>query len=260
MIADPTREDLAALGARFLPDVDVDELTDRFRIWQAVTHGFEIDNPMSSETLDAVLDLLEPRPGERAIDIPCGRGELLCRLAERNVEGTGVDISPWVIRDAAHRAAERGVELDLVLGDGKDHPREPSWDLATSLGGSWIWNGTYGTLRALRALLRPGGRAALGDLILREGVEPTSLEGVGVPLTRSGLREQVAEAGFGLREWVAPGDDAWRTYNDRYAAHASTWDRDEDERAAAARFAAEADAEFEAEVASFEWVVVVLEG
>ena len=63
-----------------------------------------------------------------------------------------------------------------------------------------------------------------------------------------------------LREWVAPGDDAWQTYNDNYARYAATWDGDEDERAAAAEFAAEADAEFEAEVTSFEWVVVVLEG
>lgn len=257
-MTDPTREELASLGVTILPGTDVEELVERFRIWQAITHGFVIDNPMTPATLDRAIEILGPRPGERAIDIPGGRGELLCRLAERGVAATGVDISPWVIRDAALRAADRGVAIDLVLGDGKAFPRDGTWDLATSLGGSWIWNGTQGTLHALRSLLDQGGRAALGDLILRDGVDPVALEGVGVPLTRELLEAQVEAAGLTPLAWIAPDDDAWRAYTESCVGFARTWtdDRAFTERAVA--FAKRGVEEFEAEVASFEWIVVVM--
>ncbi|NND85200.1 MAG: methyltransferase domain-containing protein, partial [Acidimicrobiia bacterium] len=199
---------------------------------------------------------LTPRRGERAIDIPAGRGELLCRLAERGVHGTGVDISPWVVRDAAERAAERGVSIDLVLGDGKAFPSEPAWDLATSLGGSWIWNGTAGTLRALAGLLAEGGRAAMGDVVLREG--PVDLDGSGIPLTRAALEEQATAAGLTVLDWVESADDDWRAYVESGVGFARSWGDDPAFTARAVAFAEEAVREFEAEVASFEWLVVVL--
>ncbi len=259
MTSDPTQAELESLGVSILPGTDVDELTGRFRIWQAITHGFVIDNPMTSDTLDALVELLSPRPGARAIDIPGGRGELLCRLAERGVEATGVDISPWVIRDAAHRAADRGVDVDLVLGDGKGYPRESTWDIATSLGGSWIWNGTRGTLKALSALLAEGGRAALGDLILRDGVDPVALDGVGVPLTRTGLEEQIAAEGLVPRAWIASDEAAWRAYAESCVQFARTWTDDPVFTETAVAFAEEGVREFENEVAAFEWIVVVVD-
>lgn len=258
MTTSPTREELEALGVRILPGTDVDELADRFRIWQALTHGFLIDNPMTSETLDEVIAHLDPTPGARAVDIPGGRGELLCRLAERGVAGTGVDISPWVVRDAAERASERGVDLDLVLGDGKAFERRPDWDIATSIGGSWIWNGTRGTLRALGGLLAEGGRAALGDLVLRDGVDPVALDGVGTPLTRQALEAQIAAEGLVATAWIPSDDEAWRDYVESCVGFARSWGDDPAFTASAVEFAEEGVAEFEAEVASFEWIVVVL--
>ena len=259
MTVAPTRGVLESLDIEILPGVDVDELAERFRIWQALTHGFLIDNPMTSETLDRLIDALGPEPGMHAIDIPGGRGELLCRLAERGVEGTGVDISPWVLRDAATRATKRGLDLHLVLGDGKAFPREPRWDLATSIGGSWIWNGTRGTLNALGALLRDGGRGALGDLVLRDGVDPVSLDGVGVPLTRDVLLDQAREAGLEPLDVIESDEEAWRSYAERCVDFAGSWTVDEAFTREAVAFARSGVDEFEAEVASFEWIVVVCE-
>ena len=46
----PTAPELGGLGVTILPGVDVDALSERFRAWQAITHGFVIDNPMTSAT------------------------------------------------------------------------------------------------------------------------------------------------------------------------------------------------------------------
>ncbi len=256
----PTRDELDRLPGVVVPaDVDVPELAGRFEVWQALTHGFDIDNPMDSVTLDKVITALAPETGMQAIDIPCGRGELLLRLSAVGVTGTGVDISPWVIRDAARRAQRRGQTLHLHLGDGKAFPASASWDIACSLGGSWIWNGTGGTLRALAALTRPGGRVALGDIVLKEGADPTQLDGVGTPLTRLQLAEQAALVGLTPLSWFIDNAAAWERYVEAWPSHIETFTRDPSKRAEYGTFAARGREEFARERESFEWVVMVAE-
>lgn len=256
----PTRAELELVpGVILSAGVDVDELAVRFEVWQALTHGFQIDNPMDSSTLDEVIVALAPQPGMRAIDIPCGRGELLLRLADRGVLGTGVDLSPWVIRDAAVRASTRGQPLALHLGDGKAFPRSPNWEIACSLGGSWIWNGTAGTLQALAALTTVGGRIALGDIVLKEGADPTELDGVGVPLTRSQLAEQAKSVGLTPSAWFTDNAAAWERYVEAWPGHIARFTHDPAKWAAYGAFAEQGRDEFAREQELFEWVVMVAE-
>ena len=80
------------------PGLDVDDLFERFEVFEALHHGLEIASPMSSADLDAVVDLLEPVDGDVAVDLACGGGALLLRLAQRaRIRGSGVDLSPWMI-------------------------------------------------------------------------------------------------------------------------------------------------------------------
>lgn len=165
---------------------DPEDLWDRFRFFEALHHLHEICNPMSSQDLDAVVAALDPADGERAIDVACGHGELVLRLAERAaVEVVGIDASPWVLTRAVERAARRRLAggVDWWLGDGAWLPPGAQWDLATCLGAPWVWHGFGGTVRALAARIRRGGRLAVGDLRLRRGADPGGLEGA--PLTRS---------------------------------------------------------------------------
>lgn len=49
-----------------------------------------------------VLDLLEPMPGERVIDLGCGTGQLTMEIARRGVEHVfGIDASPSMIQQAS---------------------------------------------------------------------------------------------------------------------------------------------------------------
>jgi len=68
---------------------------------------------------ESVLDLLDPQPGERVLDLGCGTGHLTAQLAERvGPDGrvVGVDSAP----DMVHQARETYPELDFVRADARE--------------------------------------------------------------------------------------------------------------------------------------------
>jgi ubiquinone/menaquinone biosynthesis C-methylase UbiE len=79
-------------------------------IWKffSVLHKYHrVCNPMSTAKLDELIGLLELDPGATVLDIACGKGEILTRLAERyEIAGVGVDISP--IFRGGHRTKVKG--------------------------------------------------------------------------------------------------------------------------------------------------------
>jgi len=95
-------------------------------------------NPLSEPKLDEMIWLLDLPRGARVLDIACGKGELLVRLAERHAtRGVGVDLSPYCIADIRALAASRapGAELELLTMDGADYRGAPgSFDPACCVG------------------------------------------------------------------------------------------------------------------------------
>ena len=80
-------------------------------IWKYfdITHKKHIVfNPMSKDKLEGLFSLLDIKPNSKVLDIACGKGESLVRLAELfNISGTGVDISPYFIKDCKKKKNER---------------------------------------------------------------------------------------------------------------------------------------------------------
>jgi len=60
------------------------------------------------------------RPVRRVLDIACGTGPHLIRLAERGYRMTGLDLSRRNIEFLGERLADRGRRADLVVGDMTD--------------------------------------------------------------------------------------------------------------------------------------------
>jgi ubiquinone/menaquinone biosynthesis C-methylase UbiE len=106
---------------------------------------------------------LAPRPGERALDLGCGRGAALFAIAEKvgpTGKVTGIDLAPRMIE--ATRADARGRGLDNVELHVMDAAvpalPEAGYDLATASFVLFFLPAPVAALRAWRRLLVPGGR------------------------------------------------------------------------------------------------------
>jgi ubiquinone/menaquinone biosynthesis C-methylase UbiE len=138
-------------------------------IWKfySVTHAYHVVcNPMSTAKLDELIGLLGLNPGATVLDIACGKAEMLTRLAERyEVSGVGVDISPYFVEDAKQKLQERVpvAQIKILNMDGANYSPDQPFDLAMCIGASWVYQGHRGTLRALKAMTKPGGLVLVGE-------------------------------------------------------------------------------------------------
>jgi SAM-dependent methyltransferase len=102
----------------------------------------------------AALDLLDPQPGERVLDVGCGEGTLTKQIVERGATVLGVDNSPEMI------AAARANCVDAVLMDAADMPFSAEFDAAFSNAAlHWVLEKEQAA-RAIFRAVKPGGRFA----------------------------------------------------------------------------------------------------
>jgi 2-polyprenyl-3-methyl-5-hydroxy-6-metoxy-1,4-benzoquinol methylase len=118
-------------------------------------------NPFTDEKLMLLGEICRLEPGMRQLDLACGKGEMLCRWAERfGIEGAGVDISTVFVEAARKRAEELGVtsQVDFILQDAAELQAEPdAYDIVSCIGANWIGGGTRGTLELIKGKgLKPG--------------------------------------------------------------------------------------------------------
>ena len=102
----------------------------------------------------AALDLLDPQPGERILDIGCGEGTLTSKIVERGASVLGIDNSPEMI------AAARANGIDAVLMDAAEMPFAAEFDAAFSNATlHWVLEKEEAA-RAIFRALKAGGRFA----------------------------------------------------------------------------------------------------
>jgi cyclopropane fatty-acyl-phospholipid synthase-like methyltransferase len=154
---------------------------DRWKYFD-ITHKMHlVCNPMEKEKFYRLCGLLPLGRGSRVLDIACGKGEFLVRLAElHGVSGVGVDLSPYCIRDCERKKQERVPEADLVFieRDGADYTPEEDekYHLASCIGASWVYGGYRETLQALQEMTTPGGWVVVGEPFWRKEPSENYLE------------------------------------------------------------------------------------
>lgn len=144
------------------------ESLDTLKFYDITHREHVVCNPTSEDKLTRLVGLLRLPAGARVVDIACGKGEFLVRLAEAyGVRGTGVDLSPFCVADAQRRLRTRAPEAQVVFTqmNGSDfRPEEPhSLALASCIGASWVFGGHPGTLDALSGMIAPGGWVVVGE-------------------------------------------------------------------------------------------------
>jgi ubiquinone/menaquinone biosynthesis C-methylase UbiE len=113
---------------------------------------------------ELVIDRLDPKPGERVLDLACGTGAVAERAAERGADVVGVDLAPALIDTARERAAERGLAVDYRVGDAEqlDFP-DAAFDAVASTCGIMFTPDHEASARELARIVRPEGRIALAN-------------------------------------------------------------------------------------------------
>jgi len=113
--------------------------------------------------LPAVLDLLDPQPGEEILEIGAGQGVLAEPVASRGARYTGVDASPRLIEAARRRHARSG---QFLVGDARRLTatrglRPASFDAAVFLLSIQDMDPLEQVLTSAAWALRPAGRIVL---------------------------------------------------------------------------------------------------
>lgn len=126
-----------------------------------------------------VIELLEPKPGERILDLGCGTGVLTKELADMGCSVVGTDSSPEMVE----AAKELGV--DARLADAQTLKMDEKFDAVISNAAIHWMPDHYAVVRRVWNLLKPGGRfaAECGG----EGCVRIIREGMKIALIKRGL-------------------------------------------------------------------------
>jgi len=101
-----------------------------------------------------LLELLEPRPDERILDLGCGTGQLTAEIARSGAQTIGLDSSEEMIAQARNNFPE----LTFIVADAEafDFP-EPLDAVFSNAALHWVKN-AEGAVSSIARALRPGGR------------------------------------------------------------------------------------------------------
>jgi SAM-dependent methyltransferase len=195
--------------------------------------GRTILGPSTPEQLERLLDAAGVAPGDRALDIGCGKGDLLVRLARRGVVGVGVDRNPAFLEEARGLAAAAGVgeRLRLERGDAEDLASrlaaEGGFDLVACIGATGALGGSVAAPARLAALAMPGGSLLIGEGFWRREPMAEELDSFGMEpgemLDHAGTIARMAAAGVQLLEAEDAPPEAWDAYEDAYAGSLERW-------------------------------------
>src|SRR5579885_2915300 len=103
---------------------------------------------------EALMELLDPKPGERILDLGCGPGHLPPKSAERGACLLGLDASPEMIG----LASQNYPYLKFVLADAAQMQFEREFDAVFSNAAIHWMLDAKSVAQAVSRALRPGGR------------------------------------------------------------------------------------------------------
>jgi cyclopropane fatty-acyl-phospholipid synthase-like methyltransferase len=180
-------------GRSYAPGSHYDRVTEAWTLLlgEELHYGvFETgDEALSTATAELTQRMIEAsglQPGAAVLDVGCGTGAPACQLAlEHSVRVTGITTSRVGVEAARRRAAAAGVDA-LVTFDERDGMEngfpEASFDVVWALESSHLMRRRDRLISECARVLRPGGRLALCDIVLRREMPFTEVRRLREPL------------------------------------------------------------------------------
>ena len=89
---------------------------DTWKFYDITHREHVVCNPTSEEKLTRLVELLRLPTDAQVVDIACGKGEFLIRLAEAyGARGVGIDNSPFFVADAERRLETRASTVGITF-------------------------------------------------------------------------------------------------------------------------------------------------
>lgn len=122
----------------------------------------QVNGEMNRLMVDRAIELLDPRPGERVLDLFCGLGNFTLPMARRGAQLTGIEGDPALVERARENASRNGIgnaayhHADLKLEAGQspwlqspyekvliDPPRSGAGEMLRHIAASGAWRVLY---------------------------------------------------------------------------------------------------------------------
>ena len=174
---------------------------------------------------DGLLAAMPPRPGERWLDVGCGRGAVAlpaARAVGTTGHVTGIDISSGMVEQARRLAAEQGISnVDVAVGDARDPQVDGPFDAVAS---SLVLFFLPDPAAALRLVAAPARCPADASASRRSG-RSTSAGSTSTTCSRRTCRRSCATRARPARRGRSGPTPAWRR-SSRDAGYADVAHRD----------------------------------
>ena len=204
-----------------------------FEFFATIERYHTIQNPTSEEKLDLATSYCAVRDGMRILDVGCGKGWLLRRLAKQfDIQATGLEIHPAFAAEARRLAAAENLaaRIHIVEGQALDfRPELASFDVAMCIGASFALGGFEAALDWMSCAAKRGGAIALGEVFAIELPYPpqvslgaradTDYPNRSLWMTVEAMRTR----GMRLRGIVEASIDDWNRYHSLHMQAATDW-------------------------------------
>jgi ubiquinone/menaquinone biosynthesis C-methylase UbiE len=146
-----------------MPDSDTPPSLQIARLFDTVADDYDQSGvPFFQPIAEGLVSAVSPQPGERVLDIGCGRGAVTERLARSVLptgEVTAIDISPEMVRHTKDLLGALGVDATVAVMDATDpHLPDAAYDLVTSSLVLFFLPDPAAVVRRWLRLVAPGGR------------------------------------------------------------------------------------------------------
>lgn len=195
------------------------------RFWSIVEQHHDIQNPSSPAKLDYLIDLLHLQAHHSVLDIGCGKGWLLNRIATRTgAQGTGVEINPWFCQAAKDRARAHSVSHQITIIEADAHTISfdaNTFDAVWCIGATFALGGLESTVAFARRVAKPGAPIIIGDIFRLHDL-PDSMADYGF-VPSLGQLIDIIRGDTEPYEMIVSTDEEWDRYETKKWQTAREW-------------------------------------